>query len=149
MGGKVSVDSNLSARYGRVKARRLASVIGTVLLMHLSWSPVTKLYTRHLYALINPVVSLNCRVVLKMEPVDEPTLWQELQRLSFEGAIWPLTRGLLASVPLAAVCPVRLLRELDIFTGGSEDQHIFCGFNGRLVAKSPRNTAPGPFKNLL
>jgi integrase len=51
---------------------------------------------------------------------------------------------LVASSPLSAVCPVRLLRELQIYTGGSEDLHIFRGFNGRLVAKSPRTTAPGP-----
>jgi hypothetical protein len=53
---------------------------------------------------------------------------------------------LVASSPLSAVCPVRLLRELQIYTGGSEDLHIFRGFNGRLVAKSPRTTAPGPKK---
>ncbi len=51
---------------------------------------------------------------------------------------------LVASSPLSAVCPVRLLRELQIYTGGSEDLYIFLGFNGRLVAKSPRATAPGP-----
>ncbi len=37
------------ARHGRVQARRLANLIGTVLSMHLSWGPVTQLYTRHLY----------------------------------------------------------------------------------------------------
>ena len=51
-----------------------------------------------------------------------------------------------ASSPLSAVCPVRLLRELQIYTGGSEDLYIFREFNGRLVAKSPRTTAPGPKK---
>jgi hypothetical protein len=53
---------------------------------------------------------------------------------------------LVASSPLSAVCPVRLLRELQIYTGGSEDLYIFRGFNGRLVGKSPRTTAPGPKK---
>jgi hypothetical protein len=53
---------------------------------------------------------------------------------------------LVASSPLTAVCPVRLLRELEIYTGGSEDLFIFRGFNGRLVAKSPRMTALGPKK---
>ena len=40
---------------------------------------------------------------------------------------------LVASSPF--VCPVRLLLQLRIFTGGSEDLHIFRGFNGRLVGK--------------
>jgi hypothetical protein len=53
---------------------------------------------------------------------------------------------LVASSPLSAVCPVRLLRELQIYTGGFEDLHIFRGFSGRLVAKSPRTTAPWPKK---
>ena len=38
---KVSVDVILAARHGRVQARILASVTGTVLSMHLSWGPVT------------------------------------------------------------------------------------------------------------
>ena len=53
---------------------------------------------------------------------------------------------LVASSPLSAVCPVRLLRELEIYTGGSEDRPVFRGFNGKLVVKSPRTTAPGPKK---
>ncbi len=39
-----------------------------------------------------------------------------------------------------------MLRELQIYTGGSEDHNVFRGFNGRLVAKSPRTTPPGPKK---
>ena len=50
---------------------------------------------------------------------------------------------LVASSSLSAVCPVRLLRELQIYTGGSEEFFIFRGFNGRLVAKSQRTIAPG------
>ncbi len=42
---KVSVESILAARQGRVLARKLASVTGTVLSMHLSWGLVTQLYT--------------------------------------------------------------------------------------------------------
>jgi hypothetical protein len=38
---KVLVDSILSARHGRFQARKLASLTGTVLSMHLSWGPVT------------------------------------------------------------------------------------------------------------
>ena len=47
-----------------------------------------------------------------------------------------------ASSPLAAVCHVRLLRELRFSTGGAVDLHVVCRFNGRLVAKCPRATAP-------
>ena len=90
---RVSVDSILAARQGRVQARKLASVTGTVLSMHLSWGPVTQLYTRHLYALINSVVSLNCWVVLTEEVANELTFRQKLPRLIFEGAIWPPTEG--------------------------------------------------------
>ena len=43
------------ARHGRVQARRLVFLTGTVISMHLTWGPVTQLYTRHLYALINLV----------------------------------------------------------------------------------------------
>jgi hypothetical protein len=53
---------------------------------------------------------------------------------------------LVAANPSAAVCLVRLLRDLRIFTGGSEDVFIFRGFNGRLVSKKMRSTAPWPKK---
>jgi hypothetical protein len=53
---------------------------------------------------------------------------------------------LVASSPLSAVCPMRLLRELKSYMGGSEGLHVFRGFNGRLVAKSLRSTSPGPKK---
>ncbi len=50
----------------------------------------------------------------------------------------------MASSPLAAVHPVRSLLQLRILTGKSEDLHVFRGFNGWLVAKSPEKTVPGP-----
>jgi len=53
---------------------------------------------------------------------------------------------LVDSSPLSAVCPVRLMRELQIYTGGSENLYIFREFSGMLVAKSPRTTAPGTKK---
>ena len=56
---KASVEGILSSHHGRVQARSLESVTGTVLSMHLSWGPVTQLYSRHFYALINSVLSLN------------------------------------------------------------------------------------------
>jgi len=57
---KVSATALLSSRNGEVQARSLARLKGTVISMHMSWDPVTLLYTWHLYALINSVVSLNC-----------------------------------------------------------------------------------------
>ena len=48
--------------------------------------------------------------------------------------------------PAATVCPLRMLRELRILTGGSEDLLIFRWFNGRLVAKRPDSTTSGPDK---
>jgi len=92
---KVSVESILAARQGRVQARRLASVTGTVLSMYLSWGPATQLYTRHLYALIYSVGSLKCWVILIEEAVNELTFWQKLPRLRFEGNIWPPTEGVI------------------------------------------------------
>ena len=53
---------------------------------------------------------------------------------------------LVASCPGAVVCPMRLLRQLRVYTGGSEELHVFRGFNGRLVAKNPGSTTLGPDK---
>ena len=61
--------------------------------MHLSRGPVTQLYTRHIYAIINSVVLLICWVVLSEEAVSELTSWQKLPRLHFEGAIWRPNEG--------------------------------------------------------
>ena len=41
---------------------------------------------------------------------------------------------------------MRLLRELQNSTGEAVDLHVFRGFNGRLVAKNPRATAPSQKK---
>ncbi len=89
-----SVGRLVYARHGRVHARNLASLTGTVLSMHLSWGPVTQLYTRHLYALINSVVSLNCFVTLTEGAMNELLFWQGLPRTRFEGNIWPPTEGI-------------------------------------------------------
>jgi len=53
---------------------------------------------------------------------------------------------LVASSRIVAVCPMRLLRELQLSTDGVVDLHVFRGINGRLVAKSPHATAPAPKK---
>jgi len=90
---KVSASVLRSARNGRMQARNLARLTGTVVSMHLSWGPVNQLYTRHLYALINSVLSLNCWVVLKEEASNELSFWHGLPRLAFEGSILPPTAG--------------------------------------------------------
>jgi len=64
----VSVDSIVVVRHGRVHARRLASVTGTVLSIYLSWGPLTPLY-----ALIKLFMSLNCWVGLTEEVVNDLT----------------------------------------------------------------------------
>jgi hypothetical protein len=91
---KVSAGVLLSARSGRVQARNMARLTGTVISVHLSWGPVTHLYTRHLYALINSVVSINCWVELTEEATNELSFWHGLPRLEFEGSIWPPTAGI-------------------------------------------------------
>jgi hypothetical protein len=49
----------LAARGGRVHAKKLSSLTGTVISMKLAWGYVTQLYTRHLYASINSVFFLS------------------------------------------------------------------------------------------
>ena len=41
---------------------------------------------------------------------------------------------------------MRLMRELQLSTGGAVDLHLLHGLYGRFVAKSPLATAPGPKK---
>jgi len=79
---KAAVEGILSSRHGRAQARSLASVTRTVL-----FNALAQLYTRHLYALINSVWSLNGWVVLTEEVANELFLWKELPRLRFEGSI--------------------------------------------------------------
>ena len=50
---------------------------------------------------------------------------------------------MVASAPLAVICPVRLMLALREHTGGSEDLFVSRGFVGRLVSKTPGRTAPG------
>ncbi len=51
---------------------------------------------------------------------------------------------LVSVFPLAIVCPVRLLQRLRLYTGGAEGLYVVRGINGKLVSKSPGNTALGP-----
>ena len=54
---------------------------------------MTQLYTRHLYALIDSVWTLNCWVVLSEGAISELLFWQGLPKLRFAGPIWPPTGG--------------------------------------------------------
>jgi hypothetical protein len=49
----------MSARNGRVQARVISSLVGTIISMHLARGSATQLYTKHMYALINDVTTLN------------------------------------------------------------------------------------------
>jgi hypothetical protein len=89
-----TVNSILSARGGRVQARKLEVMVGQVISMRLAWGPVTQLYTRNLYALINSICSLNCWLTVSEEAVGELLFWQQLPRLRFEALIWPSMKGL-------------------------------------------------------
>ncbi len=89
-----SVDAIVPARYGKVQARRLASLTGTVMSMHLSWGPVTQLYTRHLYALTNSVISLIFWVTLTEGAMSELLFWQGLRRADSRAISGRLRRDL-------------------------------------------------------
>jgi hypothetical protein len=83
----------ISTHKGRVVARSLTNITGAVLSMHLSWSPVTQLYTRHMYALISSMWALNCLVVLTEGAINEVLFCKGLPRLRFAGPLWPPTGG--------------------------------------------------------
>jgi hypothetical protein len=73
-----------------VQAEKLSSLLtGTVISMKLAWGPVTELYTRHMYALINSAFFLNSWITLTEEARGELLFWQQLPRLRFDADIWP------------------------------------------------------------
>ena len=49
---------------------------------------------------------------------------------------------LMSAIPHGDVCPARHLREDHKCVGSYPASFVFRGFNGRLVAKSPRKTQP-------
>ena len=63
----LSVNALLASKKCRVHDHIIARLTSTVISMHITWGPVTKLYTRHVYALINSMVSLKCWIVLTKE----------------------------------------------------------------------------------
>ena len=50
----------LNSKGTRVQANKLACLVGTVISMKLAWRPITQLYTRNLYHILDNVPSLNC-----------------------------------------------------------------------------------------
>jgi hypothetical protein len=83
----------LNSKGTRVQARKLACLVGTVISMKLAWGPITQLYTRNIYHILNDVPSLNCWVTINDEAHSELLFWSELPRLRFEADIWPCTDG--------------------------------------------------------
>ncbi len=67
----VDIDLVLGSYNGRVQARKLASLVGKILSMKVAWGPVTQLYTRNLYHILNNVVSLSCWVAVSDEALNE------------------------------------------------------------------------------
>jgi hypothetical protein len=61
----------LNSKGTRVQARKLACLMGTVISMKLAWGPITQLYTRNLYHILNNVPSLNCCVTINDESHSE------------------------------------------------------------------------------
>jgi hypothetical protein len=52
-------ESFLSSKGVRVQARKITSLVGTIISMKLAWAPITQLYTRNLYHTLNNVLPLN------------------------------------------------------------------------------------------
>ncbi len=76
-------DAILSAKGGRIQARKLSSLTNTLISMMLAWGLDPQLYTRHMYALIISVFFLNCWVAFTKETRGELLLWQQLPRIRF------------------------------------------------------------------
>jgi hypothetical protein len=62
--------------------------------MKLAWDPITQLYTRNIYHILNNVPSLNRWVTIDNEALNELPFWKDLPRLRFEPDMWPCTNGL-------------------------------------------------------
>ena len=84
----------LNSKGTRVQARKLACLLGTVLSMKLACGPITQLYTRNIYHILNNIPSLNCWVTIDDEAHNELLFWRDLPRLRFESDIWPCMKGL-------------------------------------------------------
>jgi hypothetical protein len=84
----------LNSKGTRVQARKLACLAGTVISAKLAWGPITQLYTRNIYHILNNVPSINCWVTIDDEDHSELLFWRDLPHLRFESDIWPCTKAL-------------------------------------------------------
>jgi len=66
--------------------------------MKLAWGPITQLYTKNIYHVLNNVPSLNCWAIIDAEAYNELIFWKDLPRLRFKSDIWPCTNGLYIKV---------------------------------------------------
>jgi hypothetical protein len=62
--------------------------------MELARGPITQLYTRNLYHILNNVSYLNYWVTIDDEAINELIFWKYLPRLGFKSDIWSCTKGL-------------------------------------------------------
>ncbi len=86
--------SILSSEGNQVQARNLACLVGTVISMKLAWGPITQLYTRKIYHILNNVPSLNCWVTIDDAAYNELLFFRDLPRLRFEPNVWSCSNGL-------------------------------------------------------
>jgi len=82
----------------RIQARKFACLLGTVISMKLAWGPITQLFTRNLYHILNNVPSLNCWVTINDEAHSDLLFWRDLPRLRFESDIRPCIKELFIKV---------------------------------------------------
>jgi hypothetical protein len=90
---QIKTDAIMYARSGCVQARVIARLVGNIISMRLAWGPVTQLYSRHFYALINDVRTLNWWLAVSEEAASELLFWHHLPRLRFDADIWPSVEG--------------------------------------------------------
>ena len=130
-------DVILSASGGRVHARKLSSLTGTMISMKLSWGPVTQLRTRHMYALINLVFFLNSWMPLTEKAKGELLFWQHLPRLRFDSDIWPTLKGVRVHPGGHGRERLRVGRAHNDRTHGDRER-ILLGVGGRVILHFPR-----------
>ena len=90
----MSAKAILNSKGIRAQAKKIASLVGTILSMKLAHDPFTHLYTRNIYHILNNVLSLNYLATLCDEALNELLFLKGLPRLGFESDIWPSPTGL-------------------------------------------------------
>jgi hypothetical protein len=126
------------------------------------WELVVKFaeaYGSHQQGYCHPVVATMDLVIIGgMRRCDNASglVWRNI-RFEADGSAFEITfdkrknsqyrqgsKILVSVVPLATICPVKLLQRLQLFTAGAEGLYVSRGCNGMLVSKSPGSTSPGP-----